>query len=83
MSSQSPPRWAAEWHSCNKADGVSRHLLHDDFNVKLFTRRCDCVCWIRQHYGYIAKRRDLRREPHGWRMPRPVRVTVKYQWETR
>ena len=32
--------------------------------------------FIRDRYGYIAKRPDLRCEPHGWKMPVPVRVKI-------
>jgi hypothetical protein len=32
--------------------------------------------YAEEKWGYIKKRDDLRAEPHGWRMPRAVRVTV-------
>ena len=32
---------------------------------------------IKEHFGYIAKRKDLRMEPHGWRMPVPVKVIIE------
>ena len=31
---------------------------------------------INEHFGYIRDLADLRAEPHGWRMPRPVQVRV-------
>lgn len=71
--------WAAEWRSENELDGVTRHLIQtpDHPCVFLFRTRKACQAWIRHNYGYIAKRPDLRREPHGWRMPQPVRVEVR------
>jgi hypothetical protein len=27
-------------------------------------------------YGFIADRADLRAEPHGWRMPLPIKLIV-------
>jgi len=45
----------------------------------LFTSRAAARAWIKAKHGYIAKRPDLRREPFGWFMPRPVRVTVSVQ----
>ncbi len=42
----------------------------------LFRTRAECRAWIDEHYGYIRTRADLRAEPHGWRMPRAVKVRV-------
>ena len=64
------------WHSKNKLDGESKHLLHDGGVPALYTTRQRVRVWIMKHYGYIKTRRDLREEPHGWRFPQPVRVTV-------
>jgi len=71
--------WAAQWQQCNRLDGERRHLLRDvpgDPAPALFRTRDAARHWIRERFGYIAKRPDLRAEPHGWRTPRPVRVTV-------
>ena len=72
--------WAVEWHSVN-SDGNRRHLVWDHesgepFCYRLFRTRRECRAWIDKHHGYIRGREDLRREPHGWRVPRAVRVTV-------
>lgn len=32
--------------------------------------------YIVHKFGYIARRPDLKAEPHGWKMPVPVRVTI-------
>lgn len=45
--------------------------------VKLFASREAARSFAVTHYGYIRTRRDLRAEPHGWRKPAPVRVTVR------
>jgi hypothetical protein len=42
----------------------------------LFKTRKECRSWIKGTLGYIAKRKDLRVEPHGWKVPKAVRVRV-------
>ena len=71
--------WAVEWHSRNRLDGDSRHLtwdLRDCGRYHLFRTRAECRAFIEDRYGYIRDREDLRREPHGWFMPRAIRVVV-------
>lgn len=41
-----------------------------------FKTKAAAAAFIADRYGYIANRKDLRGEPHGWRMPIPVRVLV-------
>jgi hypothetical protein len=41
-----------------------------------FKTRAAALAFINDRYGYIRDRADLRREPHGWRMPIPVRVRI-------
>ncbi len=69
--------WGVLWRSKNKMDGVREHLVYNDCVPVIFTRKRQAVAYIREHFSYIATRRDLRAEPHGWRMPIPVRVEVK------
>jgi hypothetical protein len=71
--------WAAKWRSSNKLDGRRQHLILWGWSegVALFTTRAACREWIEQRYGYIRHRPDLRAEPHGWRIPQPVRVSIK------
>ena len=69
--------WGALWRS-NDSEGVHRHLLTEACIPKLFLTRRETREWIKEHYGYIANRPDLRRQPHGWRMPIPVRVVVTH-----
>ncbi len=73
--------WAVEYHSRNRVDGDRRHLVWDHepgemFCYRLFRTRLECRAWIEAHHGYLRDRPDLRAEPHGWFMPRAVRVTV-------
>jgi hypothetical protein len=70
--------WSVKWVSDSKLDGHTEHLM----NVRglgvpmLFTTREQARIWIKTNYGYIAHRPDLRSQPHGWKMPRAVRVAV-------
>lgn len=43
----------------------------------LFTTRSEARRYICERYGYIKTRPDLQAEPHGWKMPVPVRVAVE------
>lgn len=70
-------RWGALWRSNCLLDGESKHVMFDKGMPKLFHTRKEAAAWIKETHGYIAKRQDLRREPHGWRMPIPVRVFIK------
>ena len=69
--------WAAQWRSRNKADGLTEFLLCRGCVPMLFHTRADARRWILETYGYLDLWSDLRREPHGWRMPRAVRVTIQ------
>jgi len=70
--------WAAQWHSHNKLNGDKKHIIYgDDGLPKLFTTREKCRDFIKEHYGFIAERPDLRAEPHGWRMPTAGKVTIE------
>jgi hypothetical protein len=72
--------WAVEWHSVNVLDGNRRHLIWNPEPgpgaFRLFRTRRECRAYIEERYGDIRWREDLRTEPHGWRMPQAVRVTV-------
>jgi len=73
--------WAVEWHSRNRLDGDRRYLMWQPEPgpgaFRLFRTRRECRSYIESRYGYICGREDLRAEPHGWRMPRAVRVRVE------
>ena len=69
--------WGGMWRSENKLDGKTQHLLNRGGGVPLlFRTRKEVREFINQDYGYIREREDLREEPHGWKMPIPVRVKV-------
>ena len=67
--------WAVEWRSHNLLDGDQRHLMFRHPPRLYFTRK-ECLADIDSGWGYLRQRPDLHREPYGWRMPRPVRVTI-------
>jgi len=68
--------WAAEWHSNSLLDGENRHLIFHNYLPALFRTRRECRTFIKERYGYIAERKDLREEPHGWRLPQAVKVEI-------
>ena len=68
--------WAAQWYSKNHLDGERRHILYRDCLPALFRTRRECRAFIKDRYGYIKEREDLRRQPHGWRLPRAIKVKV-------
>jgi hypothetical protein len=74
--------WAAEWHQVNKLDGLTNYLMAGlTTRLTLFATKKACQEWIRDNYGYIRTRKDLRVEPHCWRVPKAVRVTVTIEKE--
>jgi hypothetical protein len=78
--------WAIERRSDNWLDGKASHLqtwwnLHPSVNcqVMLFNSRSSAREFNHKENGYIKHRPDLMNEPHGWKMPRVVRVEVTYK----
>jgi hypothetical protein len=71
--------WAAKWRSKSLLDGKREHLIlfRVPYARVLFASRAACRAWIEQEYGYIKHRPDLRGEPHGWRLPVAVKVTIR------
>lgn len=68
--------WAALWQSENKLNGKKRYIIHRDLLPALFKTRKQARDYIEKRYGYIRSRPDLQSEPHGWRMPKAIRVTI-------
>lgn len=77
--------WAAKSDTTSRLTGrrVTLHLhwwkspKHEHGRAfMLFDTRRACRAWIEEHYGYLRGRPDLLAEPHGWRVPVPVKVTV-------
>jgi hypothetical protein len=69
-------RWAVLWNQRNQA-GVTRHFMMENCVPVLFRTRKEARSWAQKHFGYIRNRFDLRREPHGWKVPLAVKVEVK------
>jgi hypothetical protein len=74
--------WAVKWHAGpnNTDQKVCEHFLprvNGDITSIFFKSRKAAREWNKSHYGYIAARRDLRRYPHDWRVPRVVRVSIE------
>lgn len=70
--------WGILWRSDNKLDGKTRRLQIGDGHKwpLVFRTKKAAQQHIKERYGYIAKCRDLRIEPHGWRIPIPVRISI-------
>lgn len=72
-----PIRWAVRWRYAkgdpeNRSDAYQWNLA----KPHLFCTRRACREFIRDRYGYIAHRKDLRGFPCRWRMPEAVKVRV-------
>lgn len=70
--------WGLLWYSRNRLDGVTRYLLYANGLPLLFRTRQEARRWRDENYGYIRDREDLRAEPHGWRLPAPIKVELKW-----
>lgn len=68
--------WCLRWNSESNLDGISRHFIFEKRLPALFRTREEARRYATEHWGYIKKRPDLRAEPHGWRMPTPIRVMI-------
>jgi hypothetical protein len=74
---RSDVRWALRWRSKNRRDGLVEHIVYGkDCLPVLFATREAARRYRDERFGYIRHRADLRGEPHGWRLPVPVRVRV-------
>ena len=68
--------WSPKWRSANALDGEREYLISCAGLPLLFKSKAATQAYIKQKYGYIARRRDLKKEPHGWKMPVAVRVAI-------
>lgn len=68
-------RWGLLWRSHNRLNGRTEHLIFQHGLPLLFLTRRQARQHAVEFYSYV-KRPDLRAEPHGWRMPVPVRVKI-------
>ena len=69
--------WAGKWRSQNVLDGKREHILCERGFPTLFHTRREARAYINKEYGYIVTRKDLRTEPHGWRLPIAVQIKIK------
>lgn len=69
--------WAAMWRANNRRNGLTEFLIRRNCLPKLFKTRREARVWIEKNYGYLKEREDLRAEPLGWLLPRPVKVRVE------
>ena len=69
--------WAILWRSRNALDGEGTHLIYGGGVPLLFSTRAEARGYIAIDDDYIRIRPDLKGEPHGWKMPKAVRVTVE------
>lgn len=71
-------RWGILWRSDNRLDGRTRRLLYDPkYGLPvLFKTRKEAQTYVEERYGYIRHRKDLHEEPHGWKLPQPVKVNI-------
>jgi len=56
-------------------DGDYRPAGAEQTTMTFRTKR-EASAFIKAQFGYLSKRPDLRAEPHGWKMPMPVRVRI-------
>lgn len=78
--------WAIKWLSESRLSGRREYLLggarHErpspfaGYTTMVFETRREARQYLKEHYGYIRERKDLRQEPHGWKPPMVVKVTV-------
>jgi hypothetical protein len=71
--------WAIAHVNNTALDGYQRWLegMYDCPTLTLlFKTREEARTYIQGRYSYIRRRPDLRKEPHGIRMPQPVKVSV-------
>ena len=78
--------WAIKWRSENKLDGKRERLMggvrydrpymFGGYKTMVFRTRDEARHYLKENYGHLAERDDLKREPHGWKMPQVVKVSV-------
>jgi len=69
--------WGVLQRQKNRLDGKQEYLmLRREGGFLLFDTRQQARDEINARFGYIRDRPDLRKEPHGWKMPIPVRVKI-------
>lgn len=70
-------RWGLMWRSFNQIECLTLALMFDDGLPLLFKTRAEARAFANKEYGYIRERKDLQTEPHGWKVPLPIRVRIE------
>jgi len=68
--------WSVLWHSKNCLDGIKEYIVQENQLPVLFHTKREAKEYIKRRFGYIATRKDLRTEPHGWRMPKAIGIIL-------
>ncbi len=69
--------WGIKWRQKNKLDGVTEYIMGSGSILpRCFRIREDARSFVAENYSYIAKRPDLKAEPHGWKIPQVVRMKI-------
>ena len=79
---QTTKAWAVLWRSECRLDGKVERLVGAPWfplKTALFASRAKAREYVQQNLGYIKNRKDLRQEPHGWKIPKIVQVEVSYK----
>ncbi len=80
--------WAIQWRQENKLEGKISYLLgryyarshnNDGSNTLIFRTRKNARTFIEKRFGYIKNRPNLKIEPHGWKMPRVVKINIHFK----
>ncbi len=74
--------WALLWRQTEDSlDGAHERILFFSYEPHrgLFQTRKEAREYANKNYGYIARRPDLRRAPHGWRSLAVIRVKVSVE----
>lgn len=69
-------RWGVLSRSDSRLDGKREFVMWEAGAPLLFHTRRAARVYIRERYGYIKDRPDLRAEPYGWKTPLAIRVSV-------
>ena len=77
--SKSFTKWGLLWRSENLLDGKVEHLMSEDGKLLYFSTRQSARDYAHLRWGYIKKRPDLQAEPHGWKMPKPVKIRLSVE----
>jgi len=70
-------KWALLWSDRSFSRKiVGKHFEFENCLPKFFNRRKEARDYVKEKYGYMKERKDLRTYPHFWRMPNIVKVHI-------